>query len=107
MKTLVALVGTKYRGAEMLALLAALPQGEPLELRREAGNKYDANAVQVWARGYLIGYVPKTQNRELAIAMDAAITRRPLIDESRVFPGKLAIDGGKQPLIEIDEEDLK
>lgn len=97
MKTLVALVGTKYRGAEMLALLASLPQGEPLELRREVNNKHDVNAVQVWARGSLIGYIPKTQNRDIALAMDAA----------SVVPGKLAIDGGKQPLIEIDEEDLK
>lgn len=104
MKTLVALVGTKYRGQEMVALLASLPQGEPLELRREVGNRYDANAVQVWARGHLIGYVPKTQNRDLALAMDTAVLKS--LPEL-VVAGKLAIDGGKQPLIEIDTKDMK
>ena len=29
MKSLVALVGTKFRGEEMVRLLAALPQGSP------------------------------------------------------------------------------
>ena len=47
MKILVALVGTKFRGPEMVALLASLPQGEPLALLREPDNKFDSAAVQV------------------------------------------------------------
>ena len=35
MKALVALVGTKYRGQEMVDLLASLKQGERLVLVRE------------------------------------------------------------------------
>ena len=72
MKFLVALVGTRFRGPEMEALLASLPNGEPLMLVREPGNQYDHNAVQVWACGHHIGYVKGSQNRALAMAMDRA-----------------------------------
>jgi hypothetical protein len=100
MKTLVALVGTKYRGPEAVKLLASLPQGEALTLKRDPANQYDRNCVEVWARGVLIGFVPKTQNRDLAMAMDAVMRERP---DATGFTAKLAIDGGKQPLVEIDE----
>ncbi len=63
-----ALVGMKHRGAE--ALVASLPPDEPLLLIREPGNKFDPNAVQVWARGQHVGYVPKTQNAVLAKFID-------------------------------------
>lgn len=99
MKTLVALVGTKYRGPEAVALLASLPQGEPLTLIREHDNQHDKNAIQVWARDQHIGYVPSSQNRELAMAMDGVLAERP---DATGFPARLAIDGGKQPLVEID-----
>ena len=99
MKTLVALVGTKFRGEEMMALLASLPQGEPLTLIREPTNKYDSNAVQVWARGHHIGYVKGNQNRDLAMAMDRARTGS---SAAVAFHGKLAIDGGKQPMVELE-----
>jgi hypothetical protein len=98
MKTLVALVGTRFRGPEMVALLAALPQGEPLTLIREPDNQYDKNAVQVWARGHHIGFVKGSQNRDLAMAMDGVMQENPDITG---FPAKLAIDGGKQPMVEI------
>jgi hypothetical protein len=100
MKTLVALVGTKYRGQAMLDLLASLPQGEALTLVRERDNRFDRNAVQVWARGEHIGYVKGNQNRDLAMAMDGVMRERPDVTG---FPAKLAIDGGKQPMVEIDE----
>lgn len=64
-----ALVGMKHCGAE--ALVASLPPDEPLTLVREPDNKFDPNAVQVWARGKRIGYVPKTQNAVLARFIDA------------------------------------
>lgn len=102
MKHLSALVGTKFRGDDMVKLLATLPQGEPLALKREYGNRYDRNAVQVWARGYHIGYLKASQNRDMAMAMDADI--RALGQTAEVYErtGKLAIDGGKQPMVEYE-----
>lgn len=64
-----ALVGMKHRGTE--ALVASLPPDEPLTLVREPGNRFDPNAVQVWARGKHVGYIPKTQNAVLARFIDA------------------------------------
>lgn len=101
MKTLVALVGTRFRGLEMVALLASLPQGEALTLVREPDNTYDRNAIQVWARGQHIGYVKGTQNRSLAMSMDRAIGTVSPASVSRT--AKLAIDGGKQPMVEVEE----
>lgn len=68
MKKHFAIVGMKHRNAE--ALVASLPPGEPLTLVREPNNKYDPNAVQVWARDQHVGYVKGTQARGLAMAMD-------------------------------------
>lgn len=102
-KALVALVGTKFRGANMVALLASLPNGEPLVLKREPDNEHDRGAVQVWARGQHIGYVKGTQNRQLAARMDSAAERAGVQIRSIETPAKLAIDGGKQPMVEIEE----
>lgn len=114
MKALYALVGMKHRGTE--ALVASLPQGEPLTLIREPDNRYDANAVQVWARQQHVGYVKGSQVRPLAIAMDADRDRRaaPLLEQARAEgkvgalvpnqrPARLAIDGGKWPMVEVEE----
>ena len=101
MKSLVALVGMKHRGTE--ALVASLPQGELLTLIREPLNTYDRNAVQVWARGTHVGYIPMKQNTQIAMAMDVAM----LASGTKTDPhwiGRLAIDGGKWPLVEIDDE---
>lgn len=105
MKALVALVGTKFRGEEMMALLASLPQGEPLVLVREPGNKFDSNAVQVWARGHHVGYVKSSQNKALALAMDRAALEVPggAARPAYAKPAKLAIDGGRQPMVEIGD----
>lgn len=97
-KSLAALVGTKFRGQEMVDLLASLPQGEPLTLVRDPANIYDRKAVQVWARGHHIGFVKGNQNRDLAARMDMRLA----MDTAATFGGKLAIDGGKQPMVEID-----
>lgn len=64
-----AIVGMKHRNAE--ALVASLPPDEPITLVREADNRFDPNAVQVWARNQHVGYVPKTQNAVLAQFIDA------------------------------------
>lgn len=105
MKMLVALVGTKHRGREMVELLASLPNGEPLTLVREPSNQYDQNAIQVWAWGHHIGYVKGSQNRQLALAMDAAALTMPggAARPAYAKTAKLSVDGGKQPMVEIDE----
>ena len=103
MKTLVALVGMKHRGTE--EIVKALPQGEPLTLVREPGNPHDPNAIQVWAQGHHVGYVKATQARALAMAMDRAALAMPggAARPAYAKPAKLAIDGGKWPMVEIDE----
>lgn len=100
MKSLSALVGMKHRGTE--ALVASLPAGEPLTLVREPNNDYDRNAVQVWARGQHIGYVKASEVRPIAMAMDAAAAKSNVNVGSLMTPAKLAIDGGRWPMIEVD-----
>lgn len=105
MKSLYALVGMKHRGTE--EVVAALPQGEPLTLRREPSNPYDKFAVQVWARGQHVGYVKASQVRPVALAMDTKIGAALAAygdasrDEIR-FTATLAIDGGRWPMVEVD-----
>lgn len=99
MKTLVALVGMKHRGT--MNLVASLPNGEPLVLKREPDNKFDANAVQVWARGQHVGYIKGSQNTPIALAMDRA--PRPMgLGIPAEKEAKLAIDGGHWPMVEIE-----
>jgi hypothetical protein len=113
-KALYALVGMKHRGTE--ALVASLPQGEPLTLIREPMNCFDPNAVQVWARDTHVGYIAAKQVKPLALAMDADRDRRagPLLEQAKAEgkvgalvpnqkPGRLAIDGGRWPMVEVNE----
>ena len=102
MKSLVALVGMKHRGREVMDLVAGLPNGEPLTLVRKIGNKFDHRAVQVWARGVHVGFVKREQNAEISARLDAAIARLGMDVKGVSMPAKLAIDGGKWPLIEIE-----
>ena len=44
--------------------------GDPLVLRREPDNQFDANAVRVEWRGRMIGYLPRAENRAVAAEMD-------------------------------------
>lgn len=102
MKQLSALVGTRFQGEDMVKLLASLPQGELLTLKREPTNEHDRLAVQVWARGFHIGYLKASQNFDLAMAMDADILALGQTPANYEKTGKLAIDGGKQPMVEYD-----
>lgn len=70
MKALYPIVGARHRG-DAQKLLDSLPTGEPLILKREPSNPYDHNAIQVWARGQHVGYIPKRDNPPLAMAMDS------------------------------------
>lgn len=101
MKGLYGLVGMKHRGTE--ALVASLPNGESLTLVRESDNRFDKNAVQVWARETHVGYVKGSQVKPLALAMDAKPPSADGHSVQQVMPAKLAIDGGKWPLVEVEE----
>jgi len=103
MKTLVALVGMKHRGTE--AFVASLPQGETLTLVREPDNKFDPFAVQVWARDRHVGYIKATQVKPIAMALDGIMsTNRAVLHQGKpAMLANLAIDGGKWPMVEIDE----
>ena len=103
----------KHRGTG--ALVAELPPDEPLTLVREPGNKYDANAVQVWGRGRLLGYISMEQNAVLAkfidqngknwsapspvLAMDAPIPSS--VEVFRAVDARLHKGSNTWPLVEV------
>lgn len=104
MKALYALVGMKHRGTE--ALVASLKTGESLTLVREPTNPHDRNAVQVWARDQHVGFVKGSQVAPLARRMDgigAPPGTLPFEIVPARMPAKLAIDGGRWPMVEVDE----
>lgn len=109
MKAMYGIVGTKFRPREAQDLFARLPSGAPLLLRREPTNEHDPFAVQVWAvepktrDAILVGYVKGTQNRGIAMAMDRERAKHPTLHGIWQVAGKLAVDGGKWPLVEVDE----
>ena len=45
--------------------------GDALALVREADNRHDRHAIRVEWRGHTLGYVPRTENRVIAAALDA------------------------------------
>ena len=62
------IVGMQFRNADWLHRDA--PKDPAVTLKREPTNKYDANAIQVWADGVHVGYIPKADNSALAASMD-------------------------------------
>jgi len=61
-------------GSQYYALDEIRPQlrvGDRLELIREADNRHDRYAIRVEWQGHPLGYVPRSENRALARAMDA------------------------------------
>jgi hypothetical protein len=62
--------GAGRHHAEALAAAPAEP-GAALELRRDPGNEHDPNAIQVWAGGVQIGWVPRDTAVAVAPALDA------------------------------------
>lgn len=49
-----------------------LQPGVLVTLVREPTNKFDANAVMVWADGKHVGYIPKATNKQLAQFIDTS-----------------------------------
>ncbi len=63
------IAGTAYRDLSVVAGL--INRGDTLFLKREPNNKYDRKAIMVTADdGYLLGYVPRVDNPEIAEMMD-------------------------------------
>ena len=66
------LAGRKYHEADLV--WDRLRVGMPLRLEREADNRYDPEAVQVIfnndGEGFLLGYIPRGDNRSLAPFFD-------------------------------------
>jgi hypothetical protein len=61
-----------YPGGRKL-LLGETPLGSSLALVREPDNKHDHLAVQVLFDGLMLGYVPRTDNLEVAWALDGKL----------------------------------
>lgn len=68
MKSIYTLVGMKHRGTT--DIVDGIKGGEALELRREPGNRFDPNAVQVFYREQFVAYIKGTEARKLAREMD-------------------------------------
>lgn len=64
------LVGTSFRPAEAKEIVKAASIGDEYRLERDAENAYDDNAIKVMSDDEHIGFVPKTDNADLAAEMD-------------------------------------
>jgi hypothetical protein len=76
------LAGFRYHAAA--EVWQELRVSDPLELRREPDNPYDANAVSVCWRGRKLGYLPRRENAVAAWGLDRGQALRARI--SRLAP---------------------
>ncbi|OGS92461.1 MAG: HIRAN protein [Gallionellales bacterium GWA2_60_18] len=60
--------GFQYHHGE--TLWPQLSIGQPLQLVREADNRYDDRAVRVEWQGYKLGYIPRLDNAAVSQLMD-------------------------------------
>ncbi|MDO5621071.1 MAG: HIRAN domain-containing protein [Paracoccus sp. (in: a-proteobacteria)] len=66
-----AIAGGGYHGLDQALAANVLTKGSRVELRREADNPYDRNAVAVIGPdGSKLGYIPRAANPDIAAAMD-------------------------------------
>jgi hypothetical protein len=81
------IAGTQFH--ELSGIADFLKPGDLLQLVREADNAYDANAIAVATQaGYMLGYVPRSENPVLASLLDAeerlyAILESPTVEMER------------------------
>lgn len=72
MQLYITLAGANFRPKEAKDYIKAdLHPGSVCTLEREPDNPYDSNAVKIICDGVFIGYVPRTDNAVLAMALDA------------------------------------
>lgn len=62
------LAGYQYHRAD--GVWPFLRVGEPLRLVREPNNPHDPNAIAIYFRNDRLGYVPRNENRALAVMLD-------------------------------------
>ena len=116
-------VGAKFRGLDNY--LAGITAGALAFLVREPGNRFDANAVQVWIDGKHVGYLPKAQNAAIAEYLDRLpapeIDANPLANDARMTDDARATLVGRAvlavkfarspnsgfPQIEFDDEAIR
>ncbi len=67
------LAGVKYRAQDFKA--AGVAVGDALTLKSEPNNEHDAFAIQVFKSGKFIGYIPRTHNQFVFLAVDRAPER--------------------------------
>lgn len=95
METRIVIVGTKHRGAEALAALAALTKGAAITLRREPNNPHDPGAVACYSGETHLGYLPRAQYGEIRDALDigkivaATLTTEAIVHNGDIVPGGL------------------
>lgn len=114
-----ALVGMRHRGGE--AFVAAMKPDTPLILVRDPGNRWDANAVEVWAMDGSklrhVGFISKDQNAVLArfidqhaqpcalggpvLPLDAPMAADSAVEVKHGVKAQLHMGNNKWPLIEV------
>ena len=67
------IVGTQHSPGGQTCL-NSLKNGHQVILKREPANRFDRAAISVWLGVVRLGYIPKTDNRNLAIALDQGIS---------------------------------
>lgn len=91
----VQLAGANFRPKEAKAIIYTLEEGDTLRLERDPSNEYDSSAVRVIepVNEEFIGFIPKSDNEELAARMDAG----------EEFTCVVLMPSGLKPMLRIDE----
>ena len=76
------LAGFRYYDAG--ALWDEMKVGDALALVREPGNPHDANAIRVEWRGHKLGYVPRSENADVARQIDRGTPVRARISRLQI-----------------------
>lgn len=69
--------------------------GDPLQLVREPANGEDVNAVRIEWRGFMLGYLPRSENTAVARQLDRGAPLRARVGELAKYRNhrlKLAVD---------------
>jgi len=87
------LVGMKFRGKDIVALVDGLKDGQELTLEREPSNEYDAKAVKVMMGITHIGYIKASENATISAFLD----KHPEDNKAR-----LTHDRSGWPMVEVE-----
>lgn len=90
------IVGARHRGEDALKFAMSAEPGDEYTLERDPQNPYDANAIRVMGYGVFIGFIPKSDNADLAAAMDEGRTFTAVCDGHASY---------YEPTLEINEVD--